>query len=85
MPYTPNSNSGSLWREAKEKISNKTGKPYRYYSGSCIIDGKEYWINAFLNTVKVNGEDKEVYNMSFNPKETKPEPLKDENGTVIPF
>ena len=69
MPYEKKPNTGTLWREAKERVSTKTGKPYKFYSGDCIIDGKEYWINAFLNTAKTKDGDKELYSISFNPKQ----------------
>ena len=86
MPYEKQPNSGSLWREAIEKVSQRTGQPYKYYSGDCVIDGKEYWINAFLNTVKTQKGDKEVYNMTFKLKDQQAQkPAVADDGTQIPF
>ena len=83
-----NSNKGSLWRERKERVSNKTGKPYGYYSGDCVIDGKAYWINAFLNEVETKDGKKEVYNMSFTLKQqasAEGDATYAADGTKIPF
>jgi len=58
-------NTGSLWAEGKEKVS-AAGKPYTIYGGDMKLDGKEYWINAFLNETKTG---KKVYDLKFKPKE----------------
>lgn len=66
MPYEIADNTGSFWCEPKERVS-KDGKPYSSYSGSCKIDGKEYWINGLMKTTK-NGA--KLYDLRFKPKDT---------------
>jgi hypothetical protein len=68
MDYVQKPNTGSLWNEAKELVS-KDGKPFKAYSGSALVDGKEYYINAFLNDTKTG---KQVYNMTFVLKPVQP-------------
>lgn len=71
MNFEKKDNEGTLWKEGKKLMSQKTGREYTSYSGDCKIDGKEYWINAFLNTVKAQEGDKELYRMTFKLKEQK--------------
>lgn len=40
--------SCGLWEKRSAKSGNK------YYNGKITIDGKDYWINMFLNEVKMN-------------------------------
>lgn len=65
MAFEQQDNSGSLFLEPKKFTSPKDGKEYESYGGSAKIDGKEYWINAFLNTTR---EGKKLYNIKFKPK-----------------
>jgi len=82
MAYEKKPNTGSLWDEPKERTSVKTGDKYTYYTGDHNVEFDvvcpgcghgfvakcDFWINAFLNTLKTG---KRVFNMSFNKKEPK--------------
>lgn len=57
-----NNNRGTL---GKNKRREKEDHPE--YTGQCTIDGKSFWINAWVNE---NGETKEkFFSLSFRPKE----------------
>lgn len=65
MPYD-NNNSGMLARnERKQKDTHPD------YSGSCEVDGVEYWISAWINTGKAGGkmEGKKYFSIKFNRKD----------------
>lgn len=68
-------NKFELWDEPKSFVSPKNGNTYETYSGKCMIDGKEYWMNAFKNTTKSG---KKVFNGTFKAVEMKGE------GRAIP-
>ncbi len=56
-------NSGALFKnDKKEKDSHPD------YTGNCVIEGKEFWISAWLK--EANG--KKFYSFAFKPKDAKP-------------
>lgn len=60
MAYEQRDNSGTLGRnDRKEKDSHPDHK------GQCIIDGKAYWISAWIKE-SVNGK---FFSLAFQPKE----------------
>ena len=60
-------NSGALFRNDRKEADNHPD-----YTGNAMIDGKEYWINAWLK----EGNGKKFFSFSFKPKEAKPAPAK---------
>ena len=77
MAYEQKDNSGSLFRnERKEKDTHPD------HTGTALIDGREYYISAWIKEKKDGGK---FFSMSFKPKE---ERIKDgirENGNASPF
>jgi len=66
--YQMKDNSGSLFgNERREKDSHPHAK------GSAVIDGREYWVDAWTNTDK-NG--KRYQSLKFKLKEQRGEPRK---------
>lgn len=60
MSYEQKNMSGSLFRNTrKEKDTHPD------YAGSCVIEGRHYWINAW--TKEANG--KKFFSFAFKPKE----------------
>jgi hypothetical protein len=56
-------NHGSLSRnKKKEKETQPTHK------GSCTIEGRQYWISAYVNENRDNGE--KYFKLYFEPKKT---------------
>jgi hypothetical protein len=56
-------NHGSLSRnKKKEKETHPTHK------GSCTIEGRQYWISAYVNESRDNGE--KYFKLYFEPKKT---------------
>lgn len=60
MAYEPNNNSGSLFRNDEVK-SDK----HPTHSGSALVDGKEYWISAWVK----DGKKGKFFSMAFKPKD----------------
>jgi uncharacterized protein (DUF736 family) len=56
-------NRGSLFKNDKKQTDTQPD-----YNGSCLIDGVEYWVNAWLETS--NGG-KKYFSMSYKVKEPK--------------
>ena len=54
-------NSGAMF-----KNTDKTGETEPDYKGNALIDGSDYWINAWLNTSKAGNK---YMKFSFSPKE----------------
>ena len=74
-PFETKELTGVIWMD----IQKKTGPDgeYEVRSGSCKINGTEFWINAYEKTTKTG---KVILSLTFKAKQ-----LKDENGQVIPF
>lgn len=64
-----NTNRGSLFRNQK-----KEKETHSDYNGSINIEGKEYWLNAWVKEIK-NGEKagQKFFSLSVQPKQPKPE------------
>jgi hypothetical protein len=56
-------NSGALFK-AKENENPK----WPGYEGSAMIDGKEYWLSAWVK----EGKSGKFFSLAFKPKEAKP-------------
>lgn len=46
MAYEPKDNSGSLFKNDKKQPNHPD------YKGSCIVDGVEYWMSAWIKPTK---------------------------------
>ena len=55
-------NSGALFKNQRKEADSHAD-----YTGNCMIDGKEYWINAWLK----EGANGKFFSFSFRPKEQK--------------
>ena len=74
-------NTGALFKnDRKEKPTHPD------YKGSINIEGKEYWMNAWVKEGKTG---KKFFSMSFNPKDaapaSAPAPADDLEDSEIPF
>ena len=70
MPYD-NNNSGTL---GKNKRKEKDTHPD--YSGKAVIDGKGYWISAWLKTAGPNAQipGEKFFSLAFKPRDPQPQP-----------
>lgn len=70
-----NDNKGSLFKnDRKEKDTHPD------YTGNITVEGKEYWINAWLNEAKSGVK---YLGLSVNPKEAKKEQQSSNNQPAI--
>ncbi len=63
-------NTGTLGRNKKKEKSTHPD-----HKGQCLIEGKPYWISAYVNTNRDTGE--KFFKLYFKPREagsTQPEP-----------
>lgn len=66
MAYEQKPDTGSLFRNEKMREGKKDAE----YTGSALIDGVEYWVNAWVNEVKSGANaGKKYFNMQYKPKE----------------
>lgn len=65
MPQYDNTNSGVLFKN-NEKASDK----HPDYGGQLNVDGKEYWLNAWIK----DGKKGKFLSISVKPKEPKRQP-----------
>lgn len=63
MPYEMKDGSGSLFKNHK-----KERETHADYNGSIKVEGKEYWLNAW---VKESKEGKKFFSLSVKPKQPK--------------
>lgn len=61
MSYEKQDNSGTLG-----KNNSRTKETHPEYSGACTINGKGYWINAWVKTNRESGE--KFFSLSFKEK-----------------
>lgn len=64
MSYQQKDNSGSLF-----KNDRKTEDKHPSYKGSCLINGEEYWISAWVKEKEKDGVKSKHFSLSFTPKE----------------
>jgi hypothetical protein len=73
-------NSGALFSN-RDKPDAKSE-----YGGSCVIEGREYWLNGWVKETK---DGRKYFSLSFRAKDQRPEPRqkewKDELSDEIPF
>ena len=69
MAYTQNPNEGILSRNEKMREGKKDAE----FNGSALIDGTEYWVNAWVNESKTqtnpDGTKKKYFKLQFKPKQ----------------
>lgn len=53
-------NSGALFKNERKGTENQPG-----YTGSCMIDGKDFWISAWVQ----EGAKGKFFSLAFKPKE----------------
>jgi len=58
--------TGTIWMELQTKVG-KNGE-FQVYSGSALIEGKEYWISAVPRTTQTG---KNLLSLSFREKQPK--------------
>jgi hypothetical protein len=64
---TQRDNSGALF---KAKPSDNPNWPQ--YEGSCMIDGTDYWLSAWVK----EGKNSKFFSLAFKPKTARAEPTK---------
>lgn len=70
-------NNGTLFKNTKKEADTHAD-----YQGQISIDGKEYWLNAWINKSK---DGKKTYmSLSAKPKTGKSQP-QDERHSEVPF
>ena len=69
MTQYDNTNSGILTRNENQRNDKDPG-----YQGSINIEGKEYWLSAWVNEGKAGGklEGKKYFSIKAKPKDAKP-------------
>lgn len=61
MAFEPKDNSGALFRSKEQKTDR-----HPTHDGSCMIDGREYWISAWVKESKAGNK---FFSLAFKPKE----------------
>lgn len=61
MSYQQRPNSGSLFRNDRKEEDNHPD-----HTGTCLIDGKEYYISAWIKEGRNGG--RKFFSLSFKPK-----------------
>jgi len=75
---TNNDNSGALFKNTHMR----EGKQDSEYQGNCMINGIEFWINAWVNTSKKDGS--KYFGLKFRRKNQAPEPAEQKTAPVDP-
>lgn len=76
-PFEVRDNTGTIFMEIQKKQG--TDGEYEVRSGTCKIEGKEYYINAYEKTTKTG---KQILSLTFKPKTA---PTQDVKKDSIPF
>lgn len=65
MAFSPKPNTGTLF-----KNDNKQSDRDPWYKGSALVDGVEYWVDAWVNEIK-SGENKgrKYLSLKYKPKD----------------
>lgn len=63
-PFEVKDSTGTIFMEIQKKLG--TDGEYEVRSGSCKIDGKEYYINAYEKTTKTG---KQILSLTFKVKQ----------------
>ena len=74
-------NSGLLAKNERKTQDNHPG-----YTGRCVIDGKPYWISAWLK----DGQRGKFFSLAFKPREPlapkeAPSPAAEQDDSEVPF
>ena len=69
MAYEKRDNSGSLFRNDKKETD-----AHPDYTGSATIEGKDFWLSAWMKTSESG---RRWMSFSFKPKEAKPAPKRE--------
>jgi hypothetical protein len=69
MAYEQKDNEGILSRNEKMREGKKDSE----FNGSAMVDGTEYWVNAWVNESKTqtnpDGTKKKYFKLQFKPKQ----------------
>jgi len=76
MAFEQRDNSGVLFKNDRKKTDNHPD-----YTGSCMVNGVEYWMNAWIK----EGKSGKFMSFSFKPKEERREAIKPEFNDSIEF
>lgn len=71
--YEQKNLTGTLWMDLQTKTG--TNGAYQCYSGSMLIDGKEYWLTGYPRETKSG---KHLISLTLKLKQPKPEAPRDE-------
>jgi hypothetical protein len=63
MAYETKELSGSMF-----KNDDKAEETHADFNGSAKIDGKEYWVNAWVKVYEKDGEKRKYFSLGFKPK-----------------
>jgi hypothetical protein len=64
MAWEPRDNSGTLHKRSEEERKSERSSEY---SGSVMIEGREFWVDAWVKTAQQSG--KKFFSLSFKPKD----------------
>lgn len=76
-PFEMKDGTGTIFMDIQKKQG--TDGEYEVRSGTCKIEGKEYYVNAYEKTTKTG---KQILSLTFKPKSA---PTQDVKKDSIPF
>lgn len=76
MAFETKELSGALFKNKRKERDTHPD-----YTGTCKIDGEEFWISAWLNKPKGNPNGETYMSLQFKVKEDRPQPARPANGS----
>ena len=64
MAFEQNELTGALFKNYE-----KTHDTHADFNGQAKIDGKEYWINCWVNVYEKDGQKRKFFKLGFKPKQ----------------